>query len=66
MNDMDFDQKIQADIKINQQQYLRDMQAYNDDVYFSCYAKNHIGKTLTTTPGDSLINKAKEIKNHAK
>ena len=56
MKEMAFDQK----------KYLREMQAYNDDAYFPCYAKNHIGKTLTTTPGDSLINKAKEIKNHAK
>ena len=53
---MDFDQK----------KYLREMQVYNDDAYFSCYAKNHVGKTLITAPGDSLITKAKEIKNHAK
>ena len=56
MKEMAFDQKM----------YLREMQTYNDDVYFSCYAKNHIGKTLITAPGDNLIQKAKEIKNHAK
>ncbi len=54
------------EIAFNQKAYLRDMQAYNDDAYFSCYAKNHVGKTLTTTSGDNLINQAKEIKNHAK
>ena len=53
-------------ISINQKSYLREMQIYNDDAYFARYAKNHIGKTLTTAPGDTLINKAKEIKNHAK
>ena len=45
----------------DQKKYLREMQAYNDDAYFSCYAKNHVGK-LPPTPGDNLIQKAKEIK----
>lgn len=57
---------MRDEISIDQQRYLKDMQAYNDDAYFSFYAKNYIGKPLITSPGDSLIQKAKEIKNHAK
>ena len=55
MKEMVFDQKA----------YLREMNAYNDDIYFARYAKNIFGKP-PVTPGDNLIQKAKEIKNHAK
>ena len=55
ITEMTFDQKI----------YLRDMQVYNDYAYFARYEKNHIGKP-PGAPGGSLIDKAKEIKNHAK